>query len=539
MEISVIGGSQVNIGRYNNLGFCSCCKILNSKNNNKNLKGLDLYKSQSVGWPSKSAVGFSLRASTSSQNGAAIFSEKPSKIARTKPIDGVKVYVGLPLDTVSNCNTVNHARAIAIGLKALKLLGVDGVELPVWWGIVERETMGKYNWTSYHAIVEMVQKLDLKLHVSLCFHSSEEHKIPLPEWVSRTGESDPNIYFTDRSGQQYKNCLSLSVDDLPVLDGKTPLEVYRDFCGTFKSEFSHFLGSTITGVSIGLGPDGELGYPSHHKPLKNNSHYGFGEFQCYDKYMLRNLRQYAEELGNPLWGLGGPHDAPGYNDTLISSGFFNENGGSWESPYGDFFLSWYSALLVSHGDRILSLAVSTFKDVPVTISGKVPLIHSWFKSRSHPSELTAGFYNTVNRDGYESIAEIFARNSCKIIIPGMDLSDEHQPVESRSSPESLLEQIIASCRDHRVEVSGQNLLVSGDSRRFELIKKHLLDEHVTMDLFTYQRMGAYFFSPEHFPAFTRFIRGLYQPVKSSDDLPVEVVETNESIQETDRQMQAA
>lgn len=295
----------------------------------------------------------------------------------------------------------------------------------------------------------------------------------------------------------------------------------------------------VQGISIGLGPDGELGYPSHHKPLSNNSHHGFGEFQCYDKYMLRNLREYAEELGNPLWGLGGPHDAPGYNDSPISSGFFNENGGSWESPYGDFFLSWYSTLLVSHGDRILSLAVSTFKDVPVTISGKVPLIHSWFKSRSHPSELTAGFYNTVNRDGYESIAEIFARNSCKIILPGMDLSDEHQPVESRSSPESLLDQVIASCRDHRVEVSGQNLLVSGDSRRFELIKKHLLDEHVTMDLFTYQRMGAHFFSPEHFPAFTRFIRGLHQPVESYDDLPVEVVETNESIQETNRQMQAA
>lgn len=532
----------MNLGRYN-LGFCSCSKILNSKigdsTNSKKLKGRNLCQSQSLGWPSKSAVGCSLRASGSSQNGAAVFSEKPSKVTRTKPIDGVKLYVGLPLDTVSNCNTINHARAIATGLKALKLLGVDGVELPVWWGVVEKETMGKYNWTGYHAIVEMVQILDLKLHVSLCFHSSEDHKIPLPEWVSRTGESDPSIYFKDRSGQQYKNCLSLAVDDLPVLHGKTPLEVYRDFFGTFKSEFSQFMGSTITGISIGLGPDGELRYPSHHKPLNNNSHHGAGELQCYDKYMLGNLRQNAEELGNPLWGLGGPHDAPSYNDIPISSGFFNEDGGSWESPYGDFFLSWYSTLLISHGDRILSLAASTFKDVPVTISGKVPLAHSWFKSRSHPSELTAGFYNTVNRDGYEAVAETFARNSCKMILPGMDLSDDHQPLGSRSSPESLLEQIIASCRNHGVEVSGQNLLLSGDSIHFEMIKKHLLDDNVTMDLFAYQRMGAYFFSPDHFPAFTRFVRGLNQPVQSSDDLPVEVEVTNESIQGTDRQMQAA
>lgn len=161
-------------------------------------------------------------------------------------IDGVKLYVGLPLDTVSRCNTINHARAIAAGLKALKLLGVDGVELPVWWGIAENEAMGKYNWSGYLAMVEMVEKLGLKLHISLCFHASEEAKIPLPEWVSRLGESEPSIYFTDRTGQQYKDCLSLAADDLPVLDGKTPLEVYQDFFENFKSSFSPFMGSSIT-----------------------------------------------------------------------------------------------------------------------------------------------------------------------------------------------------------------------------------------------------------------------------------------------------
>lgn len=160
--------------------------------------------------------------------------------------DGVMLYVGLPLDTVSNSNTINHARAIAAGLKALKLLGVDGVELPVWWGVAEKEAMGKYDWSGYLAIVEMVQKLDLKLHVSLCFHASEEAKISLPQWVSQIGESEPSIYFTDQSRQQYKNCLSLAVDDLPVLDGKTPLQVYKEFFENFKSSFSPFIGSTIT-----------------------------------------------------------------------------------------------------------------------------------------------------------------------------------------------------------------------------------------------------------------------------------------------------
>lgn len=161
-------------------------------------------------------------------------------------IDGVRLYVGLPLDAVSDCNTINHERAITAGLKALKLLGVDGVELPIWWGIAEKEAMGKYEWSGYLKLAEMVQKAGLKLHISLCFHASKEHKIPLPEWVSQIGESQPSIFFTNRSGEQYRGCLSLSVDDLPVLDGKSPIQVYGNFCESFKSSFSAFLGSTIT-----------------------------------------------------------------------------------------------------------------------------------------------------------------------------------------------------------------------------------------------------------------------------------------------------
>lgn len=160
------------------------------------------------------------------------------------------MFVGLPLDTVSGCNGVNHEKAIAAGLKALKLLGVEGVELPLWWGVVEKEARGKYEWSSYLSVAEMVQKAGLKLHVSLCFHASKQPKIPLPEWVSKIGESQPSIFYKDRTGQHYKDCLSLAVDDLPVLDGKTPVQVYQEFCESFKSAFMPFMGSTITVRSL-------------------------------------------------------------------------------------------------------------------------------------------------------------------------------------------------------------------------------------------------------------------------------------------------
>lgn len=162
-------------------------------------------------------------------------------------LNGVRLFVGLPLDAVSpDCNSVNHAKAIAAGLKALKLLGVEGVELPVWWGIVEKESMGKYDWSGYLAIAEMVQSAGLKLHVTLCFNGSRTPNISLPNWVSQIGDSEPGIFFMDRSGNQYKECLSLAVDELPVFNGKTAMQVYQNFCESFESTFSHLMGSTIT-----------------------------------------------------------------------------------------------------------------------------------------------------------------------------------------------------------------------------------------------------------------------------------------------------
>lgn len=441
---------------------------------------------------------------------------------KLKSVDGVRLYVGLPLDAVSECNSVNHARAIAAGLKALKLMGVDGVELPIWWGIVEKHTMGKYEWSGYLTIAELVKKMGLKLHVSLCFHAnSGKPQISLPDWVSKIGESNPSIYFKDRSGEVYQDCLSLGVDTLPVLDGKSPVQVYEDFCESFKSAFGAYMGSTINGVSMGLGPDGELRYPSRH--YSGGRSRGVGEFQCYDEHMLGLLKEHAEARGNPLWGLGGPHDVPSYDQPPTESTFFKDQGGSWETPYGDFFLSWYSNQLIAHGDRVLSLASSAFRNTPVTISGKIPVLHTWVKTNSHPSELTAGFYNTAKRDGYEAVAEMFARNCCRVILPGMDLLDEQQGNEL--SPQALLGQIKGVCRKGGVKVSGQNLSVVGGPGGFEQIKRNLTSEDNSnglVDLFTYQRMGASFFSPKHFPLFTSFVRNLNVADLHSDDLPMEV-----------------
>ncbi|XXG83316.1 hypothetical protein AAC387_Pa10g1099 [Persea americana] len=534
MEVSVVRCSQTSVGKVEfsprKLGFCNSMQICPKS---KRI-GFDLTRR----WKMPS-VRVALKAIRSdiSRSEAVVDEKAMRKNSPEKPDDCVRLFVGLPLD----CYSQQNARAIAVGLKALKLLGVEGVELPMWWGIVEKEGPCKYDWSSYLSLAKMVQDVGLKLHVSLGFHATEDRTAALPQWVSRIGETQPDIFFTDHSGRRYKKCLSLAVDDLPVLEGRTLMQVYEQFFESFRSSFADFMGSTITDVSVGLGPGGELRYPSF--PLKNKSQIpAVGEFQCYDKHMLAQLKQHAEAAGKGNWGLSGPHDAPRYDDSPDSNGFMREIDGSWETQYGDFFLSWYSNQLISHGDRLLSLASRAFGDSLVTVSARVPLMHSWYKTRSHPSELTAGFYNTATRDGYGPVAEMFAKNSCKMIIPGMDLSDEYQPKGSQSSPESLLSQIMNACKGHGVHVSGENSLASSTSSGFGKIKDGISSSEDGLASFTYQRMGAYFFSPEHWPLFAEFVRSLDRIELHLDDLPDNGARvpssTAASEQINDRHMQA-
>lgn len=246
--------------------------------------------------------------------------------------------------------------------------------------------------------------------------------------------------------------------------------------------------------------------------------------------MLSNLKKHADTSGNSYWGLSGPHDAPSYTESPNSSNFFKDNGGSWETPYGNFFLSWYFDQLLSHCDRLLSVASKTFCNLPVILSAKVPLVHNWHKTRSHPAELTAGYYNTNSRDGYDSIAEVFAKNSCQMVVPGMDLADKDQPEELRSSPEMLLAQITRACKRHGVRMSGENSAMLGCN--FGRIKENLS----AVDSFTYQRMGADFFSPQHFPLFTEFVRNVSETKMDTDDL-VSEDQGKLSIPTNDRKMQ--
>ena len=83
---------------------------------------------------------------------------------------GVPVYVMIPLDSVTMGNGVNTWEKMKERMQKLKSAGVEGVMMDVWWGLVEREAPGTYNWGGYAELLEMAKQHGLKVQAVMSFH---------------------------------------------------------------------------------------------------------------------------------------------------------------------------------------------------------------------------------------------------------------------------------------------------------------------------------------------------------------------------------
>eukprot|EP00803_Ostreobium_quekettii_P005528 evm.model.scf_1360EXC.4 EVM.evm.TU.scf_1360EXC.4 scf_1360EXC:29335-34456(-) len=282
----------------------------------------------------------------------------------------VPVNVMLPLDTVNADGQFRYAASkwFDRALQVLVSSGVKGVAVDLWWGAVETEPR-QYNWAGYKQLFEVVRSTGLKLQVVMAFHAcggnvGDVAQIPLPAWVLKAGDLDPDLFFADKPrdhspGLRNREYLSIFADDVPgVLMGRSPLECYEDFMMSFRDTFYNDIGSLVTEVVVGAGPCGELRYPSYMEA--NGWRFpGVGEFQCYDRRALASLANAAAACGHPEWGNGGPHDSGHYNNSPEEAPFFAAHG-SWDTPYGQFFLNWYCGSLLKHGDSVLSIANRVF-----------------------------------------------------------------------------------------------------------------------------------------------------------------------------------
>jgi beta-amylase len=63
-------------------------------------------------------------------------------------------------------------------------------------------------------------------------------------------KSNPDIVYTDRSGRRNPEYISLGCDTLPVLKGRTPIQVYSDYMRSFRDTFCGYLGNTIVVITL-------------------------------------------------------------------------------------------------------------------------------------------------------------------------------------------------------------------------------------------------------------------------------------------------
>uniref|UniRef100_A0A1D1ZJD4 Beta-amylase n=1 Tax=Anthurium amnicola TaxID=1678845 RepID=A0A1D1ZJD4_9ARAE len=433
-----------------------------------------------------------------------------------KGIMGVPVYVMLPLDTVRPGGVVNRKKAMNASLQALRSAGVEGVMLDVWWGVVERERPGDYDWGGYAELLDMAQRHGLKVQAVMSFHQcggnvGDSCTIPLPRWVVEEIDRDPDLAYTDQWGRRNYEYLSLGCDTLPVLKGRTPVQCYSDFMRAFRDRFHSLLGTTIVEIQAGMGPAGELRYPSYPELNGTWKFPGIGAFQCYDKYMLSSLKAAATAAGKPEWGYTGPTDAGGYNNWPEDTPFFRREGG-WSGPYGEFFLSWYSQMLLDHGERVLSSASALFLDVPgLKVSVKVAGTHWHYGTRSHAPELTAGYYNTRGRDGYLPLARMLAQHGAVLNFTCVEMRDHEQPGEAQCGPERLVRQVGMAAKEAGVRLAGENALPRYDDAAHEQIVRTAVmggrdGSGEAMCAFTYLRMCPHLFQADNWRRFVAFVK---------------------------------
>lgn len=86
---------------------------------------------------------------------------------------------------------------------------------------------------------------------------------------------------------------------------------------------------------------------------------------------------------------------------------------------------------------------------PVGITLKVAGVHWWYRTRAHAAELTAGYFNAGERDGYREIIDLCARYHATFTLTCVEMCDAQHPPEALCSPEGLLRQV--GRRPHRPE----------------------------------------------------------------------------------------
>lgn len=374
-------------------------------------------------------------------------------------------------------------------LNELKSKGVEGVTIDVWWSLIEKMPY-RYDFSFYKNLFEVVISTGLKINCSLNFHGYEgPNKIELPQWILSI-RSKEEIFDIDAENNEYKAYISIFADDKKIFgysNLRTPLEIYRDFGLAFYEIFKNYIGKQIKSLIIGVGPHGQLRYPSFR--YGKSDYCKTGEFQSNSLSisLLEKLDRsvdwyyfFKKNFGNYIKH---PNEKDFFNLNLDSEqkeecgyigisqyecevvkkctykqNLFDDNAlwcfktsFNYKSEIGKKFLKFYSNSLINHGERIMKIFRKIF---PITrLSMKFPSIHWFFKDENRAAEKIIGLQYGDSNEAYEKIFEMSKRNRFSLIFGGLGLDKEE---ECKSNPKLILNLMKDLSKKYSVNLIGEN-----------------------------------------------------------------------------------
>ncbi|CAL6008477.1 Beta-amylase [Hexamita inflata] len=399
-----------------------------------------------------------------------------------------EVNVMMPLNTINLDGSVRDMNYVKNAMTKMKDAGVHGIIIDVWWGIAEPQP-NVYKFDGYLQVFEMARSLGLKMEPIMSFHKcggnvGDSVTIPIPKWVLEVA-TPKKLFYADQWGTMADEYISAAANYEKVFPSKsgdlrTPLTMYNDYMRAFRSAAVQFFNDkTIDQVQIGLGPCGELRYPSY--PLSRWSYPGVGAFQAFDPLMVKMFQEKAKAAGYDYQSP--PTDAGTYNSRPEQTQFFTT---TYKSTYGMFFMTFYQGLLLEHAQDILEISREVFSGTPLT--SKVSGIHWWYGHDSHAAELTAGYYNVLSmgKNAYEQIEAVFG--DVQFDFTCMEMTDQgHAGENCNSKPEELVRQCVDAVKQHAGTMSGENALETYSSQSYDQILNQLRYGKGYLNQFAYMR----------------------------------------------------
>lgn len=463
---------------------------------------------------------------------------------------GVPVFIMLPLDTALPDPAI-PTDILRGYLTKLKQIGVTGIMVDVWWGSCE-PAPGDYRFDTYIHLIEMCQQLQLQVQAVMSFHScggnvGDTVNIPLPVWVIEAAD-EHGLWFLDDQGATTKEYITFGADTervLPVgsnvarntsarrsipqeivdealvastsepsqpaqsqneIELRTPIETYVAFVAAFLNRMSEAeLLESIAEIQLGMGPCGELRYPSY--PLADDKWKfpGIGKFQCFDKYMLCKMYDAIEKQGNGLIKAASlpPRDAGDYNDTPWDTQFFTKG---FKSDSGKWFLRWYFGELLRHGEHLLKGVREIAPDTNIAV--KISGVHWWRFSSSRAAEATAGYING-SASGYSNIAQMLKQYEAVFDFTCLEMRTIDQPfLTARCGPRQLVYEVFRAAARENVTVAGENALERLDWPAFKQIIKAYEGTNAKTCGFTLLRLNERMMETNNLETVRRFVKAM-------------------------------